>query len=447
VLEESGDFDVPMDDYTGIITATYNSVENGTDYYDMSVDVLPDHSIPNSTSQCLMPAGQIYKNIGDIEVNGVTLNGATMSDDYILSGFSSSNYASLDTAFPSSITQFKMIMKANTGSGLTSHHNTLLGRKTSSEATYIIRSTTQAFSTYQSGWIDGTNALSANTDYWFKVELVNGSYIGYTAEDDGYTIDDVEERATWRQEWATTNSAIAGLQANIGYNSNSTGEYFGGTIDLKNSLITCNDSVYLSAQRKGMDGIFYNYTDDGSEQTLNCFYDGSKYLLSPDYSIGSYTYLGTVTIPEHDLWKYDDGTWTKQYRAFVWRDIDDDGNLTLATGEFPADTFKGVAKIDTGALNSAFSGCTDLTGSVTFPDLVEVGNAGLQSAFSGCSGLTSAYFPLLITVGEYGLYGMFEDCTSLTEIHFSASAESVIKSADGYDEKFGATNATIYFDL
>jgi hypothetical protein len=205
-----------------------------------------------------------------------------------------------------------MIMKANTGSELTSHHNTLLGRKTSSEATYIIRSTTQKFSTYQSGWIDGTNALSANTDYWFKVELVDGSYIGYTAEDDGYTIDDVEEKAAWRQEWTTTNSAIVGLQANIGYNSNATGEYFGGTIDLKNSLITCNNEIYLSVSKLSMYGLFYNYEDDGSEKELNCFYDGSKYLLSPDYSIGSYTFLGTVTIPEHDLWDYSEGIWTKK---------------------------------------------------------------------------------------------------------------------------------------
>ena len=37
--------------------------------------------------------------------------------------------------------------------------------------------------------------------------------------------------------------------------------------------------------------------------------------------------------------------------------------------------------------------------------------------------------------------------SSLTEIHFPAAIKSKIEALTGYSDKWGATNATIYFDL
>jgi hypothetical protein len=99
-------------------------------------------------------------------------------------------------------------------------------------------------------------------------------------------------------------------------------------------------------------------------------------------------------------------------------------------------------------LANAFSGCTGLTGSVSFPSLTSVGTTGLTNAFSGCTGLTgSVSFPSLTRVMTVGLSNAFKGCIGITELHFRADAQSVIKKSAGYSSNFGATNATIYFDL
>jgi hypothetical protein len=53
----------------------------------------------------------------------------------------------------------------------------------------------------------------------------------------------------------------------------------------------------------------------------------------------------------------------------------------------------------------------------------------------------------LTSVGSHGLYNAFQYCTGITEIHFRADAQATIEATSGYSDKFGATNATIYFDL
>jgi hypothetical protein len=207
-----------------------------------------------------------------------------------------------------------MIMKAHTGTDIDSKQNVLLS-PVRSNGYYMYAVYQSNFTLYKGNWVYGSNTLSTDTDYWFKIELVDGSYIGYTAEDNGYTIDNVESNATWRQEWSDSTDFISSYIGAIGNNPRETGDYWSGTIDFDNSSITCNDEEYFATTLvtyDPMDGLFYNYEDDGSEKVLNCFYDGSKYLLSPDYSIGSYTFLGTVTIPEHDLWDYSEGIWTKK---------------------------------------------------------------------------------------------------------------------------------------
>nr|DAM10419.1 MAG TPA: leucine-rich repeat protein [Caudoviricetes sp.] len=108
-------------------------------------------------------------------------------------------------------------------------------------------------------------------------------------------------------------------------------------------------------------------------------------------------------------------------------------------------SFPKLTSIGTYGLNSIFDGCTGLT-SISFPELTSVGNYGLNYAFNRCTRLTgSISFPKLTSVGDisYAFYG----CTGITEIHFRADIQSAIEAQTGYSSKFGATNATIYFDL
>ena len=64
-------------------------------------------------------------------------------------------------------------------------------------------------------------------------------------------------------------------------------------------------------------------------------------------------------------------------------------------------------------------------------------------AFGSCNSLTSINLPNVTTVGDYAFY----DCNSLMEIHFAVKNKEAIEALSDYSNKFGATNATIYFDL
>ena len=103
--------------------------------------------------------------------------------------------------------------------------------------------------------------------------------------------------------------------------------------------------------------------------------------------------------------------------------------------------------IDSGGLHHAFYGCSGIT-SVDFSSLATVDNGGFAYTFQGCSKLTMISFPSLTSVTPTALgSSMFYNCTALTEIHFRADMQSTIETLSGYSDKFGATNATIYFDL
>ena len=65
------------------------------------------------------------------------------------------------------------------------------------------------------------------------------------------------------------------------------------------------------------------------------------------------------------------------------------------------------------------------------------------NAFYDCRSLTSIDLPNVTTVESYA----FSGCKSLKEIHFAAKNKEAIEALSGYSNKFGATNATIYFDI
>lgn len=108
-----------------------------------------------------------------------------------------------------------------------------------------------------------------------------------------------------------------------------------------------------------------------------------------------------------------------------------------------------VTTIDEYGLSSAFSSCA-LT-YVTFDSLTTLSANALDSAFTLNSLLTRVDFSALTTISDvdaFSSYGIvFSGCDALTEIHFKSNARSAIETLTGYTNKWGATNATIYFDL
>lgn len=115
-------------------------------------------------------------------------------------------------------------------------------------------------------------------------------------------------------------------------------------------------------------------------------------------------------------------------------------------------SMESLQTVGANGLYSAFSACSKLE-SVNLNSLQTVESRGLASAFSFCKALTSMSFPSLTSVvtDSFGTTSaalqMFYQCTGLTEIHFRADMQAAIEATNGYANKWGATNATIYFDL
>ena len=135
--------------------------------------------------------------------------------------------------------------------------------------------------------------------------------------------------------------------------------------------------------------------------------------------------------------------------------------------EFPA-----LTSIGSAGMYYAFYQCSGIT-SVSFPALTSISSAGMETAFRNCSGLTSISFPALTRIGQNSMNNAFRDCEklesisfpeltqvtspfnsytfggcdALTEIHFRADMQTTIEALPNYSTKFGAPNATIYFDL
>lgn len=128
------------------------------------------------------------------------------------------------------------------------------------------------------------------------------------------------------------------------------------------------------------------------------------------------------------------------------------GCTALETIDFP--NLKTIGKSVTsgtrgGECRDMFSGCTKLV-SINLPKLENILGDSVPCSymFGSCTALTSISFPSLINIEYSNAFGtMFSNCKNLLEIHFRSDMQATIEAMTGYDTKFGATNATIYFDL
>lgn len=121
-----------------------------------------------------------------------------------------------------------------------------------------------------------------------------------------------------------------------------------------------------------------------------------------------------------------------------------------------------ITNVDLGALttisgatpcNYMFGDCSGIIG-VNVQSLTTIDGAySCRYMFQRCTGLITMRFPSLTTItgsgalGTSSSNGMFAGCAGLLEIHFRADTQATIEALAGYTNKFGATNATIYFDL
>ena len=89
--------------------------------------------------------------------------------------------------------------------------------------------------------------------------------------------------------------------------------------------------------------------------------------------------------------------------------------------------------------NSVILQCPELT---TINSYSSTANRG---QFASC-GAIKIYMPKLTAMNGYPQY-VFNGSTTIQELHLGIENQTTIQSLNGYNSKFGASNATIYFDL
>jgi hypothetical protein len=107
--------------------------------------------------------------------------------------------------------------------------------------------------------------------------------------------------------------------------------------------------------------------------------------------------------------------------------------------------------VDKEGLNYAFYNCDRIV-NVDLSSLETTGSRCMLYTFRNCTGITTISFPSLINVqadsfASTSSNGAFMGCTALTEIHFRADMQATIEAMTQYANKWGATNASIIFDL
>ena len=103
------------------------------------------------------------------------------------------------------------------------------------------------------------------------------------------------------------------------------------------------------------------------------------------------------------------------------------------------------------AMSYAMQYCSNTE--INFEELTTInGNTAFAAFNYGNTALTKVYFPKLNSITGTDVFGstyngMLYNCTNCTEIHFKSDMQPTISALTGYSNKWGATNATIYFDL
>lgn len=111
----------------------------------------------------------------------------------------------------------------------------------------------------------------------------------------------------------------------------------------------------------------------------------------------------------------------------------------------------GVENIVKLELYYTFRSCEKLSGELHF----DSAEAIVGNCYNGLARtkITKVFFPKLTSFSSTSCFGtrstqyIFDGCSELVEIHFRADMQATVEALGGYSAKWGATNASIIFDL
>lgn len=312
----------------------YNGL--GTKYY-KTADLVPYFEIPSgafedytvnyeSSSGALGITGYDYvtgKDRGGIYYNGILNWFCNITDDGIATGWTrrdNTNYKTifLKDAFPSSISQLKIIIKANLTAFSGSGHDVFLATFDSPERYIGLRSRNN-FAIYDNGWSNGSTNITKGVWYWYCVTFDGTNTTGYILQDNNYTLDTLPELSQWSQEWTKVSNIWANNKFIFGVNPFSNMEVLVDTsqIDLKNTLIEINNETFYSWEKASpaatiTTGILKDtLTDTGSATDYNLYYIGTYEL---DTSTQENHFGGVVEVPSHTV----ETPWRPEFTMTGW---------------------------------------------------------------------------------------------------------------------------------
>ena len=303
----------PYDGLNYNVDLTYNAYRDAT--IDFSKTKLPYLGLVNQSLQtseyCLRATGQNYdlKEYASKYTN-VTVHGSPTIDNDVVSNFSSDNYLTIEKRSNT----MTVVLKIITGSDLNTPQRILFLDK-------WVSFTLDGASFRVAHFDEGTEGpigpdLSVNTEYVWKIVLnSDGSRVFSYSTDGGTNYTEAANFTDTGVNWSDS-------QANtfyLGINNTTTYPFmfpFKGKVDLSKSYImeklasgdfvgyNLNETTFESTgTTKSYAGIYDpDYTDTGTAKTLNCFSNGNQFvILSEKENYPNYTYLGTVTIPQHNI--------------------------------------------------------------------------------------------------------------------------------------------------
>lgn len=301
-----------MTAYNGL-DMSYSASYESADTLDFSNTVLPykwQYSTALTTDKyCLMPTGQNYENI---KISAPTLNpeisisGVTVDSNFIASAFTWSGYVMKTVAY-SNANAFIVKFHTHTRQTTDSNNCTVV---TGSISVAMTKNVIKFWNNTTSAWQSVFSDLTNDSDFWMKISIVSNEVV-FSFSTDGINYTD----------YTTGYSAINNVDFSyIGNNPNLAPSWVRntGSFDLKElKMLDAGGNVIfegVTSPKETLPGCTYNFEDDGSAITLNCFVVNSdeSIVLTPDNSYGTSRLLGTVSIPSHTAYEYDNGTWTEK---------------------------------------------------------------------------------------------------------------------------------------
>lgn len=266
----------------------------------------------------------------------------------------------------------------------------------------------------------GGSKYGCSIDLWLGELNSSGQLAGVTGNDTDLVITDIKSLASYSlyYKFIRCNSLKS-----VEFSELTTAS---GTYALSYAFSTCTNLVTAS---------FPVLTTVGSTYVFSYTFTGCTKLQSVDFSA-----LTTVS-----------STSAMQYVC--------NGCTALTSVDFSS--LKTIGPTSGSSANyrqfyNAFTGCTALT-ELRFPSLEAIycnGTATSHGTFANNANLKKLYFPKLTLIdktsaysGVTGAKNIFYSCTGITELHFASANQTAIQATAGYSTKWGASNATIYFDL